>query len=114
MKNSVAIICLLLAATVYAGAKTSNAYPDAAITEGIISAPNDEIWRVFSTAEGFKALGVAQAKMDFRVGGLILTSYDLQANLGDDKTIQTEIIAYDPKRLLVTRIHQPPKGFPFM
>ena len=83
------------------------------ITEGIISAPCSEVWRIFSTAEGFKSLGVAQAKMDFRVGGLILSSYDPKATLGDKSTIQTEIVAYEPGRLLVTRIQHPPKGFPF-
>ncbi len=84
-----------------------------AVTEGIIAAPPAELWRVFSTAEGFKALGVVQAAIDFRPGGLILSSYDANAKLGDENTIQTEIIAYDPGRLLVTRIHLPPKGFPF-
>lgn len=84
------------------------------VVEGIIAAPVSEVWRVFSTAEGYKALGVAQARMDFRPGGLILTSYDPDATLGDEKTIQTEIITYDPGRMIATRIHQPPKGFPFM
>ena len=80
------------------------------VVEGIIAAPVSEVWRVFSTAEGYKALGVAQARMDFRPGGLILTSYDPDATLGDEKTIQTEIITYDPGRMIATRIHQPPKG----
>jgi hypothetical protein len=31
------------------------------VTEGIVGAPIDEVWKVFSTAEGYKKLGVAQA-----------------------------------------------------
>jgi uncharacterized protein YndB with AHSA1/START domain len=94
--------------------KTSAADTSPLVTEGIIAAPVDEVWNVFSTAEGYKKLGVAKAMLDFRPGGLLLTSYDPEAKLGDDKTIQTEIVAYEPGRLVVTRIHQPPKGFPFM
>jgi uncharacterized protein YndB with AHSA1/START domain len=84
------------------------------VTEGIVGAPIDEVWKVFSTAEGYKKLGVAQARLDFRPGGLLLSSYDPNATLGDEKTIETEIVAYEPKRLVVTRIVRPPKGFPFM
>jgi uncharacterized protein YndB with AHSA1/START domain len=93
---------------------TSAADTSPLVTEGIIAAPVGEVWEVFSTADGYKKLGVAKAMLDFRPGGLLLTSYDPKAKLGDDKTIQTEIVAYEPERLVVTRIHQPPKGFPFM
>jgi uncharacterized protein YndB with AHSA1/START domain len=84
------------------------------LTEGVVAAPIDEAWKVFSTAEGYRKLGVAQAKLDFRPGGLLLSSYDPNATLGDEKTIETEIVAYEPRRLVVTRIVRPPKGFPFM
>ncbi len=84
------------------------------VTEGVVAAPVDEVWKVFSTAEGYRKLGVAQAKLDFRPGGLLLSSYDPNATLGDEKTIETEIVAYEPGRLVVTRIVRPPKGFPFM
>jgi uncharacterized protein YndB with AHSA1/START domain len=84
------------------------------VTEGVVAASIDEAWKVFSTAEGYRKLGVAQAKLDFRPAGLLLSSYDPNATLGDEKTIETEIVAYEPRRLVVTRIVRPPKGFPFM
>jgi uncharacterized protein YndB with AHSA1/START domain len=83
------------------------------MTEAIINAPPAELWEVFSTAAGFKKLGVAQCDMDFRIGGLIRTHYDPQGVLGDEGTIENEILAYEPQRMLAFRIHKPPAGFPF-
>lgn len=83
------------------------------VHEGIVNAPPEEVWKVWSTAEGFKAFGVAQVRMDFRVGGLIESHYDPKGTLGDEGTIVNQIIGYDPGRVMMWRIHQPPKGFPF-
>jgi uncharacterized protein YndB with AHSA1/START domain len=83
------------------------------VVEGIVQAPVAEIWRVFSTAEGYAKLGVARAEMDFRPGGLIRSTYDATKPLDGEEAIQTEILAYEPMRMVATRIHRPPKGFPF-
>ncbi|MGE5344908.1 MAG: SRPBCC family protein [Acidithiobacillales bacterium] len=83
------------------------------VTEGVVQAPVAEVWRVFSTGEGYTRLGVARAEMDFRPGGLIRSTYDAAQPLDGDAAIQTEIIAYEPMRMIATRIHRPPKGFPF-
>ena len=86
---------------------------DVAISEGVITAPVDEIWRVFSTDDGFTKLGVAKAKIDLRPGGMIWSSYDPKIELGSEGSIGTEILAIDPGHVLSTHIKQPPKGFPF-
>lgn len=83
------------------------------VTEGIIKAPAAEVWKIFSTAEGFKKLGVAQCEMDFRVGGLIRAHYDPKGTIGDEATIENEILSFEPGRMVAIRIHKPPKGFPF-
>lgn len=83
------------------------------VTEGVVSAPVAEVWRVFTTNEGFKNLGVAKADIDFRVGGLMRSHYNPEGVIGDEGTIQNQIIAYEPERMLAIRLHQPPKGFPF-
>ncbi|MEW6364233.1 MAG: SRPBCC family protein [Acidobacteriota bacterium] len=83
------------------------------VTEGIVTAPIAEIWRVFSTAQGHTKLGVAKTEMDFRPGGLIRTTNDASQSPDGEAGIQTEIIAYEPLRMIATRIHRPPKGFPF-
>ena len=87
---------------------------DPLVAEAVVRAPVAEIWRVFSTPEGYAKLGVAKADMDFRPGGLIRSTYDPAVALDGEGAIQTEILAYEPARMIATRIHRPPKGFPFM
>jgi uncharacterized protein YndB with AHSA1/START domain len=57
------------------------------VNEGVIPAPIDEVWRVFSTSEGYKALGPALAEVDLRVGGVIRSRYRADGVLGDAETI---------------------------
>lgn len=83
------------------------------VSEGVIEAPVAEVWKVFSTSEGYKALGVALAEVDFRVGGTIRSRYRADGVLGDDETIENQIMAYEPLRMVAIRIQKPPKTFPF-
>jgi uncharacterized protein YndB with AHSA1/START domain len=113
-------ICLAIAAAASAAPPPEPAAPAAAapdtsplVVEGIISAPPAELWKVFSTAEGFKAFGVAQCDMDFKPGGLIRTHYDPKGVLGDEGTIQNRILAYETERMIAFRIDKPPAKFPF-
>jgi uncharacterized protein YndB with AHSA1/START domain len=83
------------------------------VTEGFINAPVAEVWRLFTTSDGYKATGVAHAEVDLRVGGSIRSHYDPEGTLGDAGTIVNEILAYDPERMLAIRIRQAPATFPF-
>lgn len=83
------------------------------VIEGVFETTPAELWRVWSTAEGFKKMGAAKCDLDFRIGGLIRSVYDPKAPLGGETTIQNRIIAYEPGRMIAFRIHQPPKAFPF-
>lgn len=93
------------------------------VTEGFVNAPVAEVWRLFTTSEGYKALGPTQAEVDLRVGGTIRSHYGAPADpasgsdrggkLGDPETIVNEILAYDPQRMLAIRISQAPAGFPY-
>lgn len=83
------------------------------VTEGFVNTTAEEVWRIFTTAEGYKRTGVAQAEIDFRIGGTIRTHYDPKGQLGDAKTIVQEILAYEPERMLATRVQQAPADFPF-
>ena len=83
------------------------------VTEGVVAATPAQLWRVWTTAEGYKQLGAAQCDVDFRVGGLIRSVYDPAAKLGDGSTIENEIMAYEPEHMLAFRIHKTPTGFPF-
>ena len=83
------------------------------VTEGFVNAPVAEVWRIFATAEGFKATGAAHAQVDLRIGGTIASHYDPKGRLGDAETIVNEILAYEPERMLAMRIKQAPASFPY-
>ena len=83
------------------------------VTEGFINASPAEVWRLFTTAEGYKQTGVAHAEVDFKVGGTIRTHYDPKGRLGDANTIVNEILAYEPERMLAIRIKQAPADFKY-
>jgi uncharacterized protein YndB with AHSA1/START domain len=83
------------------------------VNEGDINAPIDAVWRVWSTGEGYRMVGVAIADVDLRIGGLIRSHYAATGALGDDDTIENRILAYEPKRMIALRIEKPPKSFPF-
>jgi uncharacterized protein YndB with AHSA1/START domain len=74
----------------------------ALVVEGVVATGLDELWRVFSTAEGWKQLGVGQAEVDLRVGGSIRTHYDAQAVLGSPGTIVHRVLTYEDRRMLAT------------
>jgi uncharacterized protein YndB with AHSA1/START domain len=83
------------------------------VNEGVINAPVPAVWNVWTSGEGYKSLGVAQADVDLRIGGLIRSHYGATGTLGDDGTIQNRILAYEPQRMMAIRIDRPPKSFPF-
>lgn len=83
------------------------------VTEGFVNATTAEVWRLFTTSEGYKLTGAALAEVDLRIGGLIRSHYNPQAQLGDAETIVNEILAFEPERMLAIRIKQPPASFPY-
>jgi uncharacterized protein YndB with AHSA1/START domain len=83
------------------------------INEAIVDAPIAAVWKVWTSSEGYKLVGVALADVDFRVGGLIRSRYSAAGVLGDDETIENRILAYEPRRMIAIRIERPPKSFPF-
>ena len=108
--------CLLVTALLtIGGAVGAQSVPDAVsfVHEGTIAAPIADVWRVWSTSEGYKAVGVALADVDLRVGGLIRSRYSGDGVLGDEQTIENEILAYEPPRMIAFRIHKTPANFPF-
>jgi uncharacterized protein YndB with AHSA1/START domain len=98
--------------TVLSLVATGAAGADSQVTEGFINLPVAEVWKVFTTAEGYKKTGVAHAEIDLRVGGAIRSHYDPKGRLGDPDTIVNEILAFDPERMLAMRIRQAPASFP--
>jgi uncharacterized protein YndB with AHSA1/START domain len=83
------------------------------VNEATINAPVAVLWNIWTSGEGYKALGVAKAEVDLRIGGLIRSHYDARGVLGDEETIENRILAYEPRRMIAIQIARPPKSFPF-
>ena len=83
------------------------------VNEGVVPAPIAEVWKVLTTSEGYKALGPALAEVDLRVDGTIRSRYRADGTLGDAETIENLILAYEPPRMIATRIQKIPATFPF-
>ena len=83
------------------------------VNEGTVNAAAPEVWKVWTSGEGYKAVGVALADVDFRIDGLIRSRYRADGVLGDEETIENRIMAYEPQRMIAIRIERPPRSFPF-
>jgi uncharacterized protein YndB with AHSA1/START domain len=101
-------ILLLLGACSFA-----NADELSFVNEGVVGAPIEQVWQVFATSDGYKALGPALAEVDLRVGGAIRSRYNANGTLGDAETIENAILAYEPPHMMAIRIAKPPASFPF-
>lgn len=124
MKRTLILALSLLMAHSPADAKTAARSPvDLAIIEEsdgtrtmvhsvVVRAPVEKLWAAFTTADGWRSWAVPFAVMDFRVGGVIETSYNPSAKRGDANNIQNKILAYIPKRMLAFQAVKAPTGFP--
>ena len=70
------------------------------IQEFKVKAKLDEVWKAYTTADGWEQWAVPMAKVDLKVGGTIKTNYNAEGRIGDSTTIVTHIVNYVPKRLL--------------
>lgn len=77
----------------------------------VISSPVTDVWAAFATEGGYKSWAAPVAFVDFRIGGVFETSYNLDAKKGDPANIKNEIIAYIPEQLLILKNTQAPPGF---
>jgi uncharacterized protein YndB with AHSA1/START domain len=76
-----------------------------------VPASSHDAFAAFTTSEGFASWAVPVAKVEFRVGGYIESSYNPDAKFGDPGNIKNQIDAYVPDRLLVIHNVQAPPGF---
>ena len=87
--------------------------PHRLVTEGVIDAPREQVWKAFATKEGQESWNVAHAEIDCRVGGKMLTHYDANGKIGDPDTIENIILALDPGHMMTIQVGKPPAKFPY-
>jgi uncharacterized protein YndB with AHSA1/START domain len=78
----------------------------------VVQAPAARIWTALTTARGWEQWGVKRAWMDFRLGGVIETSYSEAATQGQRANIKNRDEDIVPGRMLTIRNVQAPPDFP--
>ena len=71
------------------------------IQEVSISAPVEEVWKAYTTSDGWTGWAAPKAEIDLRVGGRIRTAYE--GEIGGENTNTLQIVNYVPNRLLTLR-----------
>jgi uncharacterized protein YndB with AHSA1/START domain len=79
----------------------------------VVSGPVEAVWEAFTTSEGFASWAAPVAKVDFGLGGIIESSYELDGEIGAEGNIKNEILAYAPHRMLAFRTIQAPPATRF-
>ncbi|MFZ5669418.1 MAG: SRPBCC family protein [Pseudomonadota bacterium] len=79
----------------------------------VVKATPAEVWRVFTTGEGYREWVAPVARIDLAVDGVIEASYNPDAKIGDPDNIKNRIVAYVPERMLSIRNVQAPKALPY-
>jgi len=85
---------------------------DPVVTEAVLNAPVEAVWKGWTTKAGLEAWLVGKTEIDLKVGGIWLTNYNKDSNLKDDTTIEQTILAFDPGRMLAFRTTRAPANFP--
>lgn len=68
------------------------------------------VWTALTTADGWRTWAAPVAHVDFRLGGVIETSYDPAARVGTPGNIRNEIVAFVPRQMVAIRnVQAPPK-----
>jgi uncharacterized protein YndB with AHSA1/START domain len=87
--------------------------PHRQVSEALIDAPRDLVWKAFTTKEGQESWNVAHAEIDLRPGGKMLTQYDAAGKISDPDTIENIINALDPGFMFTITVGTPPEKFPY-
>lgn len=117
-----AVLCLGLAFGGCASAETDGPAPEVCSQAEpgirilchtiVVPASAAEVWPLIATGEGWQSWAAPVAALDLRVGGVLETSYDPAAHIGDAGNIRNRVFAFTPERLLVIEIVDAPPGFP--
>jgi uncharacterized protein YndB with AHSA1/START domain len=83
-------------------------------SETIVPAPINAVWDAWTTRRHLEVWQVARASdVELRIGGRWRTSYSKESNLNDNTTIESEVLAFDPGRMLAVRTVRTPSDLPF-
>jgi len=81
------------------------------IQEFDVNVSIDSVWNAYTTKKGWESWAVSIAEIDFRINGLVQTSYNKEGKIGDESTITLHIINYVPRRMITLQAELT-KNFP--
>lgn len=115
---AMAALSLGVAAQTGASPVTTTMLPESdgrqALSQSIeVAAPMAAVWEALTTGAGWRSWAAPFAEVDYRLGGIIETSYQAGARAGAPGNIRNQIVAYVPQRLLAIRNVQAPPNTPF-
>jgi uncharacterized protein YndB with AHSA1/START domain len=108
-KNGVVASLVLMSLGASASAQNTNPL----VTEGVVDAPAEAVWAAWTTNEGLRSWLAPHVSIDFRIGGLMRTNYNVAGVLGDAQTIENTILSFEPGRMLSIKVTNAPENFPF-
>lgn len=79
----------------------------------VVNAPLPAVWTALTTSDGWRGWAAPVAWVDFRLGGIIETSYRRDAQAGSPANIRNQIVAYLPPRMFAIRNVQAPPNAAF-
>jgi uncharacterized protein YndB with AHSA1/START domain len=119
-RNIFAALLLAMPATAFAdpAGVTDTSFKDAdghrvQQLSAIVPAPLSEVWKAFTTDDGFKRWAVPMTHITLGNDGMMESSYSIASRVGDPDNIKNRIVAYLPEKLLVLQNAHVPKGGPF-
>jgi uncharacterized protein YndB with AHSA1/START domain len=83
------------------------------VHETVVDAPVAVVWNAFTDADEISTWMVPKADIDLRIGGLLRTTYNPEADLDGPEAIHHRILAYEPQRMLAMRVVKCPDDFEF-
>jgi len=79
-----------------------------------VNADIDRVWEAYTTKTGWESWAVPVAEIDFKINGLIQTSYNKDAKIGDPGTIRLHVINFVPKKVITLQAELTPSFPEFM
>jgi uncharacterized protein YndB with AHSA1/START domain len=77
----------------------------------VVPASTTDVWAAITTSEGLRSWAVPVAHADLRVGGMMESSYDPQAKIGDSANIRSRYLSYVPGRMVAFQVVSATPGF---
>ena len=113
--KKIIVLCCLICSAIFASAQTSKELVDHRISSRIdssvqgewvliqgfeVGVPLDSVWNAYTTKSGWESWAVSLAEVDWRINGMIRTTYNKNGTIGDSSTIVLHILNYVPKKLI--------------